>query len=241
MEPTACVSFRHLWVEHRKPEAQKRSCVFEARMDERKVLIADHHPLVREGLASIVRRAVPGASVIGAGTICEAELALGRRGHFKLALLDPDLPDAHGLSGLLRLQYKLPQVPIVLLLGRDERTITGTARGLGAAGLLFKSAPVDRIASDLEEIIGGKRVFPPGAVPSNVAPIRDRLAGLSDAQRRVLFALADGRANKSIAYDLAISEATVKAHLTAIFRQLGVVNRAQAMLALQPIIGETTL
>jgi DNA-binding NarL/FixJ family response regulator len=81
-------------------------------------------------------------------------------------------------------------------------------------------------------------VFPSGAIPSNVPPIRDRIARLSDAQRRVLFALTDGHANKKIAYDLAITEATVKAHLTAIFRQLGVTNRSQAMLALQAILGE---
>lgn len=126
-----------------------------------------------------------------------------------------------------------------MLLAQEDSKIAGTARSLGAAGLLLKTSSLDRIAENLREIVAGRTVFPPGAMPSNIPPIRDRIARLSDAQRRVLFALADGHANKRIAYDLAITEATVKAHLTAIFRQLGVTNRTQAMVALQPILGAT--
>lgn len=201
--------------------------------------MADRHPLVREALVAPLRYAMPGAAVVGAQTIVEAEAHITRLGRFKLVLLDPDLPDARGLSGLLRLQYRLPRVPIVMLLAHEDGKIAGTARSLGAAGLLLKSSSLDRIAEDLREIIAGRTVFPLGAVPSGVPPIRDRIARLSDAQRRVLFALADGRANKQIAYDLAVTEATIKAHMSAIFRQLGVTNRHQAMLALQPILGET--
>lgn len=181
---------------------------------------------------------MPQAKLIGASTIAEAETKLRQFGRFHMAILDPALPDAPGISALLRLQYMLPRVPIVLLLGQDDSTIVGTARSFGVSGILFKSATLDEIAIGLQDIAAGKSVFPPGAVPSNVPPIRDRIARLSDAQRRVLFALTDGHANKKIAYDLAITEATVKAHLTAIFRQLGVTNRSQAMLALQPILGE---
>ncbi|MBB4860749.1 DNA-binding NarL/FixJ family response regulator [Novosphingobium chloroacetimidivorans] len=207
-------------------------------MDDGKVLVADCHPLVLEGLRAAVRYALPGATVVGAQTLSEAEAKTAQLGRIRMALLDPDLPDARGLLGLLRLQYKLPRVPIVMMLSAEESRITGTARSLGAAGLFLKSAPVDRIADDLRQIAAGRRVFPSGAVPSSVPPIRDRIAQLSDAQRRVLFALAEGHANKQIAYGLAVTEATVKAHLTAIFRQLGVNNRSQAMLALRPVLGD---
>ncbi|VWX54957.1 response regulator transcription factor [Novosphingobium sp. 9U] len=207
-------------------------------MESVKALIADPLPLLREGLAPAMRYALPGCTVLSAGTLAEAEALAGTRGRIAMAVLDPELPDAKGLSALLRLQYRLPRVPIALLVAPRARALVGTARAMGAAGVLLKSAKVDEIAEDLRSIANGRSVFPPHSVPSQAASIREILGQLSDAQRRVLFALADGRANKMIAHNLGVSEATVKAHLTAIFRQLGVTNRMEAMLALQPILGE---
>ncbi|WP_236554609.1 response regulator transcription factor [Novosphingobium sp. 9U] len=203
-------------------------------------MIADDHPLAREGLALAVRHAIPGAAITGAGTIAQAEAIAGQRPAFDLALLDLMLPDTQGFSGLLRLQFCLPQVPVVIVTGREDANLARAARELGAAGFLRKSAPLDNLADALRGIVAGKPVFSVGPVKGDAGPIRDRMAQLSPARRRVLFALADGRANKQIAHDLHVSEATVKAHLTAIFRQLGVTNRAQAVLALQPLLGETS-
>lgn len=205
-------------------------------MERKKVLLADRHPATRDGLVPAVRYALPAASIIGVGSLEAAEAALGNTSQFAMALLDPHLPDAQGLTSLLRIQYKMPRSPIVLLLNDGERALVGTARAMGAAGAVSKAAAVDKIAEDLRAIVMGRSVFPPHSIPTSAISIRERLARLSDAQRRVLFALTDGRANKAIAYDLKITEATVKAHLTAIFRQLGVTNRVEAMLALQPLL-----
>jgi DNA-binding NarL/FixJ family response regulator len=213
-------------------------------MDNKRILVADDHPLSREGLALAVRHAISGAAIVAAGTIAQAEAAIGKRGSFALVLLDLMLPDTHGFSGLLKLQFALPGVPIVVITANEDPALVGTARELGAAGFLPKSMPLDEIAEALRGIIGGNPVFPRiphGAIDraeAGAAPMRDRIAQLSEAQRRVLFALASGSANKQIAHDLDVTEATIKAHLTAIFRRLGVSNRMQAMLALRPLLGD---
>lgn len=238
-------------------------------MDGRKILVADDHPLSREGLALAVRHAIPGARIVTAGTIADAEISAKQRGSFALVLLDLMLPDTRGFSGLLRMQFCLPQVPVVVITAHEDATVAATARDLGAAGFLPKSTPLDEIAQSLREIVDGKPVFPQfakaaphgfdlgragmseaqigradeglggvGGLDFALAKMRDRIAQLSEAQRRVLFALPSGRANKQIAHELGITEATVKAHLTVIFRRLGVTNRMQALLALRPLLGE---
>lgn len=203
------------------------------------MLIADDHPLTREGLSLAARAAMPGISVDNAGSIEEAVTAIATRGAYRLVLLDFILPDVHGFSGFLRLQHLLGDTPIVMISARQDAMIVEAARALGAAGFLFKSDPLDDLAEALRQIAAGKLVFPTVATSGTAAgSARDRIADLSGAQLKVLLALADGRLNKQIAGDLDITEATVKAHLTAIFRKLGVNNRAQALLAMQPLLGD---
>ncbi len=202
------------------------------------VLVADDHPLSQEGLALAVRHTLPGAQVTCVGTIAEAIAAATRTSDYRLAILDLMLPDTRGFSGLLRMQAILPGVPIAIITARNEPELVTIAQDLGAAAFLSKSMPLDHLADGLRMIGKGERVFPRYTPSTSVAAVGERIGQLSDAQRRVLFALADGRANKQIAYDLSITEATVKAHLTAIFRRLGVTNRMQAMLLLQPLFGE---
>lgn len=154
-------------------------------------------------------------------------------------MLDFVLPDAHGFSGFLQLQHRLGATPIVLISAYRDNVVVEAARALGAAGFLSKSEALDHLTASLREIIRGSAVFPThDAAGPSVRSARDRIATLSGAQLRVLLALADGRLNKQIAGSLHISEATVKAHLTAIFRKLGVTNRAQALLAVQPLLAE---
>lgn len=204
-------------------------------------LVADDHPLTREGLALAIRAAAPGIALDNVGSISEAERAIAaRKGGYRLLLLDFVLPDARGFSGFLKLQHLLAATPIVVISAHAEPVIVEAARALGAAGFVSKSSPLDALAASLRRILAGQVVFPPahGANPA-AQSLRDRIATLSGAQLRVLLALADGRLNKQIADSLAITEATVKAHLTVIFRKLGVDNRAQALLAVQPLLAET--
>lgn len=205
-----------------------------------RLLLADDHPLIREGLALAARVAMPELTIDSVGSIAEAEAAIARHKGYRLALLDLMLPDARGFSGFLRLQHALGEVPIVIVSARQQPELIEAARALGAAGYLSKALPLDETLASLRNILAGKAVFPPitGRVQADVGDARARIAELSGAQLRVLMALADGRLNKQIAGDLGVTEATIKAHLTAIFRKLGVNNRTQAILAIQPLLAE---
>lgn len=203
-----------------------------------RILVADDHPLTREGIALAARSALPGATVIGVGSVAEAAAAMHSRPPFRLVVLDFQLPDAHGYSGLLKLQHCDGSVPIVLVTAKEDASLVEAARALGAAGFIYKSRPLDEIAGIFRKLVLGGTHFPPltGAT-AGIAAARARIAQLTPAQRDVLLALADGRSNKEIARDLDITEATVKAHLTMVFRKLHVANRTQALLAVQPLFG----
>jgi len=208
-----------------------------------RVLIADDHPLTREGLALAARSALTGATVFTAGSVTEAVATMDHTRIDRMILLDLMLPDARGYSGLMSIQHHAANVPIVIVSAREEPALIEAARAIGAAGFLFKSLPLDVVAGHLREIDEGRQVFSgrrsasPPAIGTDLIAIRRRIGELSPAQRTVLVALADGRSNKAIAHDLDITEATVKAHLTGIFRKLGVSNRAQALIAVQPLFG----
>jgi DNA-binding NarL/FixJ family response regulator len=202
----------------------------------RRVLIADDHPLSREGLSIAVRHAFPDCGVLAAGTIAEAERLAGQHSDLKLVILDLMLPDTHGFSGLMRLQFLRPDVPIAIITACRDPELATMARDLGAIAFFSKATSLDQFAEALREIGAGCQVFPATVNTTDSSLLRDQIAQLSQAQRRVLFALADGQANKKIAHDLAVTEATIKAHLTVIFRKLGVTNRLQAMLVLQPLL-----
>ncbi|MGK6322142.1 response regulator [Sphingomonas sp. DT-51] len=199
--------------------------------------MADDHPLTREGLSLAARAALPGTQVVTAGSIKEA-VAAAERTSFRMILLDYDVPDAHGFSGLLALQVLAPTTPIVLVTANERASLIEAARALGASGYLFKSLPLDVLVERLRSIDDGAVIFPTiDTAAPDLKDLRARVESLSPAQRGVLLALADGRANKQIARDLDVTEATIKAHLTVIFRKLGVSNRAQALLAMQPMLG----
>ena len=201
-----------------------------------RVLIVDDHPLTREGLALAARNAVSGATVHSAGSVAEGAEVLAGWPACRMIVLDFVLPDAHGYAGFLKLQSLAPSTPVVIISAREDVALVEAAKALGAAGYLFKSRPLDEIAADLRQIDGGATLFLANVAPDkSIAAVRQRIADLSPAQHTVLLALADGRSNKQIAYELSVTEATIKAHLTAIFRKLGVTNRSQALIAVQPL------
>lgn len=156
----------------------------------------------------------------------------------KLVVLDLILPDASGFSALLELQQLLPNRPIAMISSRTDAHTVALARAFGCAGYLSKSDPLPRLVETIEALSAGQSVFPPDSneVPEtpDVERFRTRIASLSPAQFRVLLALADGRLNKQIAADMGLTEGTVKQHFSAIFRKLGVHNRSQALLLIQP-------
>jgi DNA-binding NarL/FixJ family response regulator len=174
------------------------------------------------------------------GSITEAARMVDIHRTYRVVLLDFVLPDARGFSGFLRLQRALGDVPILIISAHQQPELIEAASALGAAGYLSKSQSFDGLVGTLRSVVAGKAMLPrTAACDDDVSLARRRLADLSGAQLRVLMALADGRLNKQIAGDLGVTEATIKAHMTVIFRKLGVSNRTQAILAMQPLLRGT--
>lgn len=203
------------------------------------VLIVDDHPLVGEAFELSIRAAYPHLDVGRVTTAAEAEAyAKANAARIKLVLLDLMLPDVNGFSGLLMLQQLLPDRPIAIVSGRFDTQSVALAKTFGAAAYLNKGAPVSELVNAVGAILRGEQVVLPGdpePMPA-AADFHRRIQTLSAAQLRVLNALADGRLNKQIAGDMNLTEGTVKQHMSAIFKKLGVINRSQAILASRPYL-----
>lgn len=192
-----------------------------------RIVIADDHPLFRSALAHAVGKVWPESAIIEASSAAEARAALAEGGAETL-LLDLHMADSSGLSVLMDLRQDYPALPIVIVSASEEPRVAAAAAQLGAAGFIPKSASLDAIREGLAAVRDGDAWF-----PENGAPQDDdlaRIASLTPAQRRILGGIRQGLLNKQIAYELSISEATVKAHITAILRKLGVGSRTQAVL-----------
>jgi DNA-binding NarL/FixJ family response regulator len=193
------------------------------------VLIADDHPLFRDALAQIVASALPHAAIVEAGSIEDALTALAAR-DFELILLDVNMPGMNGMAGLLALRRQAPATPVVIVSGREDRETVDQAIGCGAAGFIPKSLPRDGMHKALLSVLAGEISLPDEQVSDGASDRHAAVAALSAQQRRVLEMISAGKANKIIAYELSISESTVKAHVTAILRKLNLRSRIQAAL-----------
>lgn len=154
-----------------------------------------------------------------------------------LIMLDLNLPDVSGLEGLVRLKAAVKNCPVIVVSSMGENAVIGGALGAGAAGFVPKHSSRS-VFRDALEVVASGQVFKPlgyvevqGAV--NILSTIDRLASLTNQQTRILDFICNGKLNKQIAFELSITEATVKAHLTAIMRKLGVQSRTQAVLVAQ--------
>ena len=193
------------------------------------VLIADDHPLFRDALAQIVESTLPHASVVECGSLEDAQAALAGQ-DFELVLLDVNMPGMNGMAGLLALRNSAPATPVVIVSGREDRDTVDQAMGCGAAGFIPKSLSRDGMRAALCAVLAGEISLPADAPMDGVPERAAAVASLSAQQRRVLEMISAGKANKIIAYELSISESTVKAHVTAILRKLNLRSRIQAAL-----------
>lgn len=199
------------------------------------ILVADDHPLFREALKGAVARQLPGARLVEADS-ADALFAIAEaHPDADLLLLDLNMPGAHGFSALVHLRAVQPQLPIVVVSAREEAHVVRRALDHGAAGFIPKSSSPATIGSAIASVLEGGTWAPPLAEPApGVAPeeadIAARVRELTPQQFRVLSMLGSGLLNKQIAHALGVSEATVKAHMTAILRKLGANNRTQAVL-----------
>jgi DNA-binding NarL/FixJ family response regulator len=194
-----------------------------------RVLIADDHPLYCDALKAVVPQACPGADIGVAASQEEVLEQVGGRPPFDLVLLDLNLPGAVGLSCLHALKRLAPTTPIVVVSAVGDPKVMQDAIMAGASAFIPKSAASLVLINALKVILAGGTYMPTGIVAAlrGVDPAAGRNE-LTLRQRRVLELLATGLSNKRIARELEISEITVKAHVSAIFRKLGVSNRMQA-------------
>ncbi|MDZ4136802.1 MAG: response regulator transcription factor [Paracoccaceae bacterium] len=203
-----------------------------------RALIVDDHPLFCDALAMTLK-AVAGIAVVD--TADRLETALARLDMSPLpdvVVLDLDLPDVTGFDGLIRLRAAA-SVPVVVVSSMADNRVIGAALAAGAAAFVPKHSRREVFRAAFEAVAAGRGYVPEGYMP-DAAPgggrredALARLSLLTRQQTRILQLICEGRLNKQIAWDLTIAETTVKAHVTAIMRKLGVQSRTQAVLIAQ--------
>jgi len=203
-------------------------------MTRRRIIIVDDHPLFRAALRQTLSGGDPAIVVEEAGDLAQLNAALEADRDCDMVLLDLNMPGARGFSGLLLLRAQYPDVPVMIISAVDDNTVVRRAFELGAAGYLHKSVSPPQIRKAIETVLAGEVFVPEGIsldAEDEHSALMQRLASLTPQQVRVLMMLSDGLMNKQIAYELSISEATVKAHVSAILQKLDVDSRTQAVIA----------
>ncbi|KQU75258.1 LuxR family transcriptional regulator [Aminobacter sp. DSM 101952] len=209
-----------------------------------KFVIADDHPLFRGALKQAIAGLGDVSSVLEAGDFESVKALLAANEDIDIVLLDLSMPGASGLSGLISLRGIHATVPVVIVSAHDDPETIRRALELGASGFISKSASMDNIRSAIEAVLSGE-ITAPGDIDLGVerdpeiSDLIKRLQSLTPQQTRVLGMLAEGLLNKQIAYELGVSEATIKAHVSAILQKLGVDSRTQAVILLSKIGGES--
>ncbi|BCJ91885.1 DNA-binding response regulator [Terrihabitans soli] len=199
-------------------------------------VIADDHPLFRGALRAAILGAFQGAEISEAGTIEALTAELDRVPEMDLILLDLGMPGVRGFSGLLLLRAQYPGIPVIVVSAHEEPTVVRRCMEFGASGFIPKTTDVDIMRQAIRIVLDGGTWTPPDldldTVPDDeTSALVRRLATLTPQQVRVLMMLSGGLLNKQIAFELNVSEATVKAHVSAILQKLGVDSRTQAVIA----------
>ena len=205
------------------------------------VIIADDHPLFRAALRLTVERVLPGAGITEADCFSALQKAVETVPDADLVLLDLHMPGVQGFASLAWLRAAHPSLPVVMVSAEEDDATIARALDFGAAGFIPKSAGLDLLTQAIAAVLDGQVWAPPATQrpstsASDDAKLARQIASLSPQQLRVLIALADGRLNKQIAYDLNVTEATIKAHVTAILRKLGLYRRTQAAVLAQRLL-----
>ena len=199
------------------------------------LLIADDHPLFRDALQRAVQQCMPSARMAEAEHVDGLLALVERHPDADLLLMDLNMPGAQGFSALVHVRSQHPELPIVMVSAREEPLVMRRALDHGALGFIPKSTDADTLGKALLRVLEGDR-WVPEAVAGAAPASRDeqdaaaRVRELTPQQFRVLQMLGSGLLNKQMAFELAVSEATIKAHMTAILRKLGASNRTQAVL-----------
>ena len=208
--------------------------------DKLTILIADDHPLFRNALRQALIASYPDANWLEAESAASLQKSIDDNAQIDLVILDLEMPGAHGYSTLIHLRSHFPAIPVVIISAHEDTETIAKAMHYGSCGFIPKSSSLDNLAIALEQVLQGEMWLPEGIDLSKIdikegSVFGNKLADLTPQQYKVLQMFGEGLLNKQIAYDLGVSEATIKAHATAIFRKLDVRNRTQAVIALQQL------
>jgi DNA-binding NarL/FixJ family response regulator len=207
-------------------------------MTENHIVIVDDHPLFRDALKQTLAASFKDLRLSEAGSLEELGVVM-EQGGVDLVLLDLTMPGVQGFSGLMYLRAANPQIPVVIVSANESPSVIRRCLEFGASGFIPKSMPVSRIREAIGAILNGEFWIPEeidlGQSTGRNAKVVERLSTLTPQQFRVLMMLGEGLLNKQIAYQLGVSEATVKAHVSAILQKLGVESRTQAVIAVKKI------
>lgn len=205
-------------------------------------VIADDHPLFRDALKQTLAVMFSGSHLEVAGSLNELTAVIEKLEDVDLVLLDLKMPGVQGFSGLLYLRAQYPNIPVVIVSANEEPQVIYRAMDLGASGYITKSSPLDDMHNALLAVLEGELSVPEGidldaAGDAETDEMISRMATLTPQQVRVLMMLQEGLLNKQIAYEISVSEATVKAHVSAILQKLQVESRTQAVIAANRVDG----
>lgn len=207
-----------------------------------KIIIADDHPLFRQALVNILTTHFENVSLFEAESVAELDEVL-KLHDADLLLLDLNIPKAHGFNTLVSIRNCHAQMGVVVISGQEDKVTVSKSMSFGAAGFIPKSTAVEVMVSAIKSVLAGQQWVPAGC--SNFEAIEadsmtSKIISLSPRQHSILMMFADGLLNKQIAYELGLSEATIKAHASAIFLKLGVHTRTQAVIAMNELQLEKT-
>ncbi len=206
------------------------------------LVIADDHPLFRGALREAVASVVASTTVDEVGSFEELTAFLEQNSEVDLVLLDLAMPGISGFSGLIYLRAQYPEIPVVIVSASDDGATIRRSMEFGASGFIPKRFGVETLREAIGKVMNGDIWIPSdidlsATVDPDMVKLRDRLVTLTPQQVRVLMMLSEGLLNKQIAYELGVSEATIKAHVSAILQKLGVESRTQAVIVAAKISG----
>ncbi|GLQ36687.1 DNA-binding response regulator [Rhizobium albus] len=204
------------------------------------IIIADDHPLFRGALRQALNGLGEAVEIVESGDFDATRQAVIDHPDADIMLLDLAMPGVSGLSGLISLRAEFVSLPVVIVSASDDGATIRRVLDLGASGFIPKSASIDDIRAAVRAVLDGE-VWVPASIDvaeeadTEVQDLIRRLQTLTPQQSRVLGMLAEGLLNKQIAYELSVSEATIKAHVSAVLQKLGVDSRTQAVIQLSRI------
>ena len=210
------------------------------------IIIADDHPLFRGALQHAISDLMPECKFLTAGNLDELRTLLCEPDVADLLLLDLAMPGTSGFSGLITVRAEFPAIPAVVVSATEDPATIKRCLDFGASGFIPKSSSTEEIVSGVKAVLAGEIWIPERTdidvvADNEIDELLARFQSLTPQQTRVLSMLGEGLLNKQIAYELDVSEATIKAHVSAVLLKLGVDSRTQAVIIMNKLGADTIL